>query len=392
MFFQILDEKKECGTIFFNGELTDLFSPEEMTHTWSYSPRLENLSIEYANIWAAGNSLEQVCPEPLREEWAALNNKAKYFINALHTAKINLSDNCLFDLLPDSFLLEFYDLKNKIVSSVYENYERPQNYDFLVDLVRFIHHMETEKLNLKFENLDFTNKKIRDSFGKIKTASAHVKYSPWKTATGRLSTLPDSFPILNLNKELRSAICPNNDIFVELDYNAAELRVLFALLKQNQPEDDIHSWISKNIFDDKYDRNSTKKKVFSWLYNPRAKNKKLNSFLDRDKIFKKFYHNGRVKTPFSREIIVEEDKAVNYVIQSTASDLFLTSAIKTDKMLKNKKSKVAFCVHDSLVLDMSHEDKEMLNSLVREFASTNLGTFKTNISIGKNYGAMRKVQ
>jgi hypothetical protein len=392
LFFQVLDEKRECGTVFFNGELVDSFAPGDMTHTWSYSPQLDSFSVEYLNIWTSGATLSQCCPEELQAEWRDINERAKSFINAIKVARINLADNCLFDLLPDSFLLQFYDLKNKITSFVYENYEKPKNYDFLADVVRFIYHLEREKLNLKFENLDFTNKKIRNNFGKIKTSSGHVKYSPWKTSTGRLSTMPGSFPILNLNKELRPAVCPTNDALVEFDYNAAELRVLFALLSQEQPDDDIHAWVSKNIFDGKYDRDTTKKKVFSWLYNPKAKNKKLNNFLNREEIFKKFYHDGKINTPFDREISVEEDKAVNYTIQSTTSDLFLSSAIKIDRILKNKKSKVAFCVHDSLVIDMAEEDREILDSLVREFSNTRLGAFKTNISIGKNYGAMRKVQ
>ena len=66
--------------------------------------------------------------------------------------------------------------------------------------------------------------------------------------------------------------------------------------------------------------------------------------------------------------------------------------MKIDKMLQEKKSFVAFCVHDSLVLDVSIEDKAMLNNLAEQFSKTKLGDFKTNISIGKNYGSMKRVK
>ena len=164
------------------------------------------------------------------------------------------------------------------------------------------------------------------------------------------------------------------------------------MLKQKQPKDDIHLWISKNIFESKYDRDTTKKKVFAWLYNSKAKNKKLNSYLNRGKILKNFYKDGYVSTPFGREIAVEEEKAVNYMIQSTTSDLFLTSAIKIDKMLKNKKSKISFCVHDSLVLDLAKEEKNLISELAKIFSQTKFGVLKTNMNIGKNYGSMRKIQ
>jgi len=49
-------------------------------------------------------------------------------------------------------------------------------------------------------------------------------------------------------------------------------------------------------------------------------------------------------------------------------------------------------VHDSLVLDVSIEDKAMLNNLAEQFSKTKFGDFKTNISIGKNYGSMKRVK
>ena len=363
-----------------------------MTHTWSYSPHLKNTSTELASIWCAGLSLDEVCPEDLRADWASINKKAKAFLSSFKISKINLSDVCLFDLLPEGFLLEFCEIKNKITESVFDNYQKPKNYSFMCDLTALINKISSTPLNIKFENLDFTNEKVRSNLGKIKNASSYISYSPWSTATGRLTTLPNSFPILNLNKELRSVILPQNDIFVELDYNAAELRVLFALLGQDQPKEDVHQWISENVFNSKLDRGETKKKVFAWLYNPKARNKKLNNYLNRDKVLEKFYHDGAIKTPYERDIEVDKEKAVNYIIQSTASDLFLTSAIKVDNMLKAKKSKVAFCIHDSLVLDMCRDEKDMIEELIEEFSKTKFGAFKTNVSLGKHFGAMRKIR
>lgn len=392
MYFQILDEKKRCRGVYYNGSLFDKIDLQKMTHTWSYSTHLEDTKTEIASVWCAGQSLDDVCPEDLKEDWAAINKKAKAYLNSFKVSKINLSDVCLLDLLPEGFLLEFYGIKNKITESVFDNYQKPKNYNFMCELTALISRIHSVPLNIKFENLDFTNEKVRSNLGKIKNVSPHVSYSPWSTATGRLSTLPSSFPILNLNKELRSAITPQNDAFVELDYNAAELRVLFALLGQAQPKEDVHQWISENVFESKLDRDETKKKVFAWLYNPKARNKKLNSYLDRDKILEKFYHNGAVETPYDRDISVDEEKAVNYTIQSTASDLFLTSAIKVDKMLKDKKSKVAFCIHDSLVLDVCREEKDMLEQIIKEFSGTKFGVFKTNVSVGKHFGAMRKIR
>ena len=67
---------------------------------------------------------------------------------------------------------------------------------------------------------------------------------------------------------------------------------------------------------------------------------------------KKYYSDGIINSPFNRQMKVESEKALNYLIQSTASDMFLRQAIKIDKLLEETRSEIAFCVHDSLILDM----------------------------------------
>ena len=79
-----------------------------------------------------------------------------------------------------------------------------------------------------------------------------------------------------------------------------------------------------------------------------------------DKILANYNVDGYVNTPFGRRIKADESKAVNYLIQSTTSDLLLKSAIEISKKLKHKKSYVAFCIHDSLVIDFCKEDKHLI--------------------------------
>lgn len=391
MLFQALDNKSDCFSVYSEGVVAKNPTMSTLTHTWTPTLHYHNKRMEYAQIWCHGKSLENACPDELKKQWQQLNIKAKAYINSLNKAMVDLSQVCIYDLLPEHFLLDFYEAKNQICEHVFSTGTRPKNYEFMHDLLIMLKQIEQRELNIKMSNLEYSNNKVRQSISKISDAQRNIVYSPWVTATGRLSAGQNSFPILTLNKELRSALEPNNDLYIELDYNSAELRVLLGLLGQPQPEEDIHSWISENIFDNKYTREETKKKVFAWLYNPKAKNKKLNHFLDREKVHDIFYKDGQVHTPFDRELTCPSEKAVNYLVQSTASDLFLTSAIKINKMLQNKKSYVAFCIHDSLVIDFAKEDRELIRELVEEFSSTMYGTFKTNLSIGENFGVLKKV-
>ena len=66
--------------------------------------------------------------------------------------------------------------------------------------------------------------------------------------------------------------------------------------------------------------------------------------------------------------------------------------IKVSNYMKGCKSHVAFPIHDSVVLDFSIEDKERLSEIVDIFSSTELGRFKVNISVGKNFGNLKKLE
>ena len=391
MLFQVLDNKQECTGVYSENRISRDYKNLELTRTWAPSCHFSGHKIEYAQLWVKGKTLKAACPPELLKTYEALDKKARAYLQSFSTAKINLNETCFYDLVPESFLLDFFKVKNDICQFVFDTHDRPKNYDFLHDLSFFLMDIKNRNLKLNFKNLNLANSSARHGINKIKQADHNIVYNPWTTVTGRLTTEKNSFPILTINKDSRSVIKPQNDCFVELDYNAAEVRVLFGLLGEKQPDEDVHEWISKNIFQSKYDRESTKKKVFSWLYNPKAKNKKLNDYIDRDMIYSQYYMDGRVVTPYNRTIEVDDSKALNYLIQSTSSDMFLTSAMEVNKTLQDKKSFVSFCIHDSLVLDFSLEDRELLANISKIFSNTRFGDIKTNLSIGKNFGQMKRI-
>jgi hypothetical protein len=389
LIFQLLDTKHECYKIFCADELHDDYSDEVLTHTWAPSPSLTDKEVEYAQIWSGGKTLADLCPEKSKHRFENLNERAKVFLKTFFNARINLDDVCFYDCVPEKFLLDYFSLKNEIAADVFENYKKPLNHDFMRDLIFFVDRISNQTLNIDTSDLDMSDEKT--GVQKISLDKNKVVYNPWGTVTGRLTTQKNSFPILTLNKNLRKCLKPQNDVFLELDYNASELRVLLGLLDQAQPEEDLHSWLAKEVFDDKYTREEVKKKVFAWLYNPASKNKRLNAFFDRQAVLEKYYDGHKVVTPYDRTVDVDEEKALNYLIQSSSSDMMLTAAMKLDKILSNKKSFVAFCIHDSIVLDIAAEDKELVENMREEFSKTRFGNFRTNMSLGLDFGDMKRI-
>jgi len=177
---------------------------------------------------------------------------------------------------------------------------------------------------------------------------------------------------------------------LELDFNAAELRTVLALNGHKQPCMDLHEWNVQNIYQGIGTRESAKKRVFAWLYNPNSEDKLTNRYYDRGLVKDRFFSNDKVKTVFNREIESDDYHAFNYIIQSTTSDLFMKQMIKIHDFLKDKKSSIAFSLHDSLVIDFDKEDLKYVPELVTMFSNTELGQYLTNVSIGKSYGEMKK--
>ena len=108
--------------------------------------------------------------------------------------------------------------------------------------------------------------------------------------------------------------------------------------------------------------------------------------------YREFYEEGYITTPFGRKLEVDERRALNYLTQSTTSDIVLENAYKIMKFLKGKKSFVAFTMHDSVVLDFCKEEHGLVNEIKDIFEINMFGRFLSTVNIGKNYGNLKEIK
>ena len=391
MLFQTLDDKSECVGVYANGELEFKQVPSDLTKTWSYSNFLEGLSIDYAQIYCHGKTLDEVCPAHLLEDWERVSNRLKAFIRANNLAKVNLLENCFFDLTPERFLKEYCEVKNQICDWVFQKYERPTNHDHLSSILEVLSDIRYRKVNFDPKVLQkfWGENKAKLLIQKFSGTDVYCKYNLFGSVTGRLTLEKDSLPILNLKKEYRAAIKPNNDFFIELDYNAAEARVVLALLNKEQPTEDIHEYHANNLY--QCSRAEAKKRFFAWLYNPNSDDDLSSGQYDRDQILSRYRLYDSVETLFKRNIKCDDFHAFNYLIQSTCADMVLDRMVATYKLLQGRKSYVAFTLHDSVILDFASEDKDLIKNIIEEYRNTKLGNFKTSVSAGKDLYNLNKI-
>lgn len=397
--FVTLDDKTECVGVYCDGELHFDNIPHGLSHTWSHTDSLATIgasSVEFANLYCGGRTLDEACPKGLKAKWNKVNKRMQAYFSSFVEAKVDLSENCFFDLIPKQYLTEFCDLKTRIVKSVFAEQVKPENYDLLKDLVVMVADIKKRRITLDMAPLreQAHKQRARDLLKSFKEGkrSNFVVYDPFKTKTGRLAVKTGSFPILNLDKGFRSIILPENDLLLEFDYNAAEIRVLLALAQKEQPEGDIHQWHASNL---DVSREKAKELVLSWLYGSKTSDigEGIEKLYDREKILTSFYNrqNDSVTTPMGRTIKTDDFHALNHLVQSTTADMVFEQMAKVYKTLQGTESFIKFCLHDSIVIDLKKEDLDGIMDLVDLFSNTRFGKIRVNVSAGKNFGNMKKI-
>ena len=390
MLFQTLDSKEECVGSYVNGELHFDTLPNNLTHTWGWAHYLPD-NIEYAQIYCNGQSLDEVCPSHLKDKWDRVNSQLKAFFRSFSLAKIDMSEICFFDLVQKSFLEEHSEIKNSICQWVFENYERPEIHDHIIEIQKVLRKISHRQLNIDYALVtkEAYRQKVRNFQKKLGNYKTSIDYSVFGAVTGRLTTSRRSFPILRFEKEMRHFLKPNHDWFVEFDYNAADLRSLFFILDKPQPQMDIHDWNIQNVFGSHVQREDAKRLIFSWLYDLNKKDQKLEKAYGRDHILKTCWDGKQIVNPFGRRVACDQDHAISYLIQSTTADYVLNKMVKVSKMLEGMKSEVAFSIHDSVIVDMDWEERHIIGdilSIMREDG------FVSSVHTGKDFGNMKELK
>ncbi len=391
MYFQTLDDKTECVGVYKDGKLYFDNFPANLKRTWKYSGSITDEDIEYAWLYTQGKSLKDACPTELQKELNANIKKMEAFYKSFQIAKLDMTQHCVFDLIPEDSLASFCEIKNKITEYVFAMNDKPENYNFLNEAYKLLYSIREKSLNIDISDCKslFTSTNNRLGLQKIVKGSKHIDYNLFGTVTGRLTTYPGSFPILTMKKDFRRIIKPHNDWLLSLDYNGAEVRTVLSLLGHPQPSEDIHAWNIANVLntpdlESLPNRSDAKIMFFGWLYNPDSEVIQSELY-DRDSIIDDFYVDGKIRTIFGREIEIDKRRALSYIVQSTTSDLVLDRAIEISKMLDGKKSFVSHLVHDEIVVDLADEDKSLVPEIKELFSKNKLDTFLVNLSAGKNF-------
>ncbi len=275
-----------------------------------------------------------------------------------------------------------------------------------------------------------------------KDERVHTHFMQTVTATGRLSSNNPNLQNIPIRtekgKEIRKAFVARNEDYTLMaaDYSQIELRIIAALSEDKSMIEafnsgkDIHAATASNVFHvpieevTREQRSAAKAVNFGIIYGQSAFGLSQNLGISRgeakgiiDKYFEQFntiksYMDkvvndarelGYVETVMKRRrylpdinsanAIVRgfaERNAVNAPIQGSAADIIKLAMIEVDKEMVNAKvkSKLLLQVHDELVFDVHHSEKEIMQVLVKKAMENALKMtvpLDVEIEFGKNW-------
>jgi hypothetical protein len=240
--------------------------------------------------------------------------------------------------------------------------------------------------------IDYYQGKIPHPEFNLKRGKIYTHYNLY-TTTSRPSNTFNSVNFAALNKDDGERMCyqPENDMFIEMDFQGYHPRLIGELIGFNFPKD-------KNTYDVLgellgVDKQAAKELTFKQLYGgvwseyqskPFFKN--VNMFIDDMWItyqYGKSYSTTNKIFPDTTEITPA--KLFNYVIQSTETSTNVMLLEKVLDYLKDKKTKIVLYTYDAFLFDYSKEDGDILQDIV------DMLEYPVTIKQGNTYHGLTKI-
>ena len=216
--------------------------------------------------------------------------------------------------------------------------------------------------------------------------------------TSRPTNAFNGINFLAFNKEngSRAAFIPQNDAFVEFDFDGYHIRLIANMLGLPlSTEDSIHTVLGREYFGKEEltpeEYQESKKITFRQLYNgiePEFKHIELFSHVDEliQAAWTEYKRQGFLRLPNGRKIKIDNptpQKLFNYYVQCLETVNNIKKLLMLKELLQDKKTKVVLVVYDSILIDYSAEDDKGLLKQIKNVLEA--GEYRVKAQKGYNY-------
>jgi hypothetical protein len=213
------------------------------------------------------------------------------------------------------------------------------------------------------------------------------------TTTSRPSNTFNSVNFAALNKDDGERMCymPENDMFVEMDFQGYHPRLIGEMINWHFPKDkNTYELLGQLLNVSQQDaKELTFKQLYGgvwseYQYKPFFKD--VNMFIDD---MWNTYQYGKYYETENRIFIPDDDmtqaKLFNYIVQSKETSTNVELLEKVLDYLKGKKTKIVLYTYDAFLFDYSKEDGDILQDIV------NMLEYPVTIKQGNTYHGLTKI-
>ena len=305
-----------------------------------------------------------------------------------------------------------YSRENNTLNHFYNKFQSFSNINQLIPISKLyqlcekVYEQVKHVIDFKIPNgFDFYNKTATNVFFLLEQSGIGVHYEAYKkmftprnplfntvnntvltlynlyNATSRPTNAFNSvnFAAIPKSPEHRKCFRPQNDIFIEFDFDGYHLRLLCDEIGYDLTDESAHKQLARQYFnktdinEDEYQE--AKQINFHAIYGKIPEKwafleifTKIDSFI-RD-LWRRYEDDGEVLAPISGKIFsrrlkdMNPQKLMNYIMQSLETSRNILILKEVLRFLKDKKTNVVLYTYDALLFDFCKEDgKETLEKL-----------------------------
>ena len=277
---------------------------------------------------------------------------------------------------------KLYELCEKIYNQVEKSIhlELPEGFDFYNSLSTNVFYLlEQSGLGIYYENFNELFKPRNPLYNCIdnKVLTYYNLYNITSRPTNSFNSV--NFAAIPHTDVHRQTFRPQNDYFVEFDFDGYHLRLLCEQINYELTQESAHKQLAKLYFEKDHitDEEYTQAKQINFhaIYGKIPEKwafldifEKIDSFI-KD-LWSKYETDGKILAPISGKPFTRKlkdmnpQKLMNYVMQSLETSRNVLILKEVLRYLKDKQTKVVLYTYDALLFDFSKKDgKETLEQL-----------------------------
>jgi len=325
------------------------------------------------------------------------------FIQHTHKVPTNCSDfyytqhyylpnvNCL---IPISKHYEEWENTFNIVAPIVASFRPNDQYTFNNErATNVFYQLESNGIKLNKDCfIDYYQGKLPHPEFNLSRGKIYTQYNLY-TTTSRPSNTFNSVNFAALNKDDGERMCyqPENDMFIEMDFQGYHPRLIGEMVEWHFPKDkNTYSLLGELLGVTQQEaKELTFKQLYGgvwseYQYKPFFKD--VNVFVDD--MWDTYQFGGRYETEnrtFISDADINKNKLFNYIVQSKETSTNVELLEKVLDYLKGKKTKIVLYTYDAFLFDYSKEDGDILQDIV------DMLEYPVTIKQGNTYHGLTKI-